>query len=182
MKKGFTLIELTISIALLGTITMAVFAIYMTAGKNFRVQSQRSYLQKEMNFTADALANEMKLATTVQQESQGKTLSGTDLIMLLPAVDNSGNFIYNGGIPEYDTFIYSREGNILRKIVIPSAGSSRSAKDFTVLTDVSSVSFTYVPDSINPLSITARLEVSRTVSKNNIKITAERTAFLRNKQ
>lgn len=181
MKKAFTMIELTIAIALLGTIMVAVFAIFTTATKNYRVQSQKSFLQKELNFTADALANELKLAHNVTQNTQSFVLSSTTLILSLPAADENGNFIYNGDIQEYDTLIYSKEGTNLRKVLIPSATSARAPKDFTVLTNVNDVNFNYSPDSLNPLSINTSITVSRAVGKSTVTLSASRSAFLRNK-
>lgn len=183
MKKAFTMVELTIAIALLGTIIVAVFSLFMTADKNYRVESQRTYLQKEINITADALANEMKLAHSVIENAHGKTLSSTTLIMQVPAIDNNGNFIYTEGVLEFDIFIYEykQAEKLLEKTVIPNQSSARAGKSFIVLRDVASVNFAYNPDIYNPLSIKANFEVTRVVGKNNIHLSAERTAFLRNR-
>jgi prepilin-type N-terminal cleavage/methylation domain-containing protein len=179
-KKGLTIIELTIAIALLSIISAAIFSLFATATKNYTLQSQKSLMQKELNFVIDALANEIKSATGTEDEHEGSTLSENTLILKLPALDESSNFIYGPAGMEFDYIIYTLGGTQLRKVVSPHINSKRPPKDSVVLADVSAFLLSYQPNQLTPKAIETTISLNRTVGKNNVRLEAKRSGYMRN--
>ena len=181
LRRGFTLIELIISIVLISIITSAVMTLFLVGVKNYQRESQRNFMQQEINFTADDLGSQIKQAAEAPEIYDTFTRDSQALILALPAIDNNQKYIYSGSSLIYDYIIFYLEDGALKKTVIPNAQSTRLAKDDSVLEDVSNFNCNYSPSTDTEL-ITCVLETSQTVSKTNLNFTATKTARLRNKQ
>jgi type II secretory pathway pseudopilin PulG len=185
-KKGFTLVELAISIALLATIMVAVGAIFSVVIKTYHVESQRGFFQKELNFVSDAMVRDIKQSHIVQNYDP-YILSSDTLILSLPSLDDTDKFIYSGGNVLTDTVVYYRSGNSFYKILFANPLSKRAHGTFlgfstTLISgDVSNVTFTYSPNINDPGQVTFSITLSRMVGKRNVTLTTKDTANLRNK-
>lgn len=181
MKKGFTVVELSISVAILGSLLAVVAGVFTVAVKNYQLEKQKADLQKELNYVADSLGNEIKNATGAPQNYDIYTLSPTTLVLTLPSLDENENFVYTSGQLEKDYFVYILSGQNLIKHVIPNPLSRRAPKVSTVLGNVSALNFMYSPDVSNVSQISFNINVSVPIGKSNAKSKATRTANLRNK-
>lgn len=186
MKKGFTLIELIIAIALLTTVMMAVASIFSVVIKTYHLESQRGFFQKDLNFVSDNITRDIKQSQLVQSYAP-YTLSSTTLILNLPALDSSGNFIYSGSQLQTDTVIYTQSGTGLIKILYPNQLSTRAVgvtpgSATTLISDnVSNLNFSYSPNITAPRQVTFSITLSRTSGARTITLTGGDTADLRNK-
>jgi len=155
--------------------------LFLVGVKNYQRESQRNFMQQEINFTADDLGSQIKQAAEAPEIYDTFTRDSQALILALPAIDNNQKYIYSGSSLIYDYIIFYLEDGALKKTVIPNAQSTRLAKDDSVLEDVSNFNCNYSPSTDTEL-ITCVLETSQTVSKTNLNFTATKTARLRNKQ
>lgn len=182
MKKGYTLIELVISIAILATIMMAVSSIFFTSLKNYRAESQKSSFQRELNFVIDNIAKDVKQAAEVPQIYEEIELSSTVLILALPAVDNDHNFIYSGDVLEKDYLVYSISGNDLIRNTYASLSGTRETEEDTLLSSVSALDFSYSPGLTDAGQVTISITQSIGVGNRTVTLTEGRMANLRNKE
>jgi prepilin-type N-terminal cleavage/methylation domain-containing protein len=181
MKKGYTLIEIIISIAILGSIMAAVGTLFVVAVKNYRTETQKSLFQRELNFVVDNIIKDVKGASIAPTEYDGFELSPSTLILGMPATDSGGDFIYTGENLELDYFVYYLSGSDLKKKVYPNIQSVREQSDNVILANVSSHTFSYYPGVGDASQITVSLTVSADVGK-VVSLTEERVTNLRNKQ
>jgi prepilin-type N-terminal cleavage/methylation domain-containing protein len=182
-KKGLSLIELSVAIALLGIIMAAMVSIFAVAVKNYRIYSQQSALQKEVNFTVDEIGKEIKQSMDMPASYDTYTRSDTTLILDLPAVDEDDNFLYDGGGVISDYYIYSYDSGALTKTVYADSSSKRypsSGSSYEILSSISSFSFTYSEPDYN--EATVNLTASKTVYGTNISISSVVTSKPRNKE
>jgi prepilin-type N-terminal cleavage/methylation domain-containing protein len=187
MKKGFTIVELVISMALLAIILVAVSSIFITAIKNYQISFARSTLQKEINFTVDDINKNIRIAAGVESTNgSGDNRGPNTLILSLPATDANGNFIYQSGVLQVDTFTYSLSSGNLHKKIKSTTGTrlAQNNSDVVILNNVvntlSDPIFSYLPSDI-PRQVQINLKVGRTVEKTNIRLTGSRLTDLRNK-
>lgn len=181
MKKGFTLVEVIIATAILGSLLAVVGGVFAVAVKNYQTETAKTNLYREINYAADAISNELKNGAVIPSSYDVYTLSQNTLIIGLPALDENENFIYTEGVLNKDIYIYTlSQGNLIKK-VIPDPSSSREPKESVVLTNVSSVNFSYYPDISNPIQVSFDINLALPVGKATAKANATRTANLRNK-
>lgn len=186
-KKGFTLIEMIIAIALLGIIMAAVSVIFTVSIKNYRNNIQKSSFQKDINFVIDNISKDIKLATSVPTEYDPPTytLSENTLILALPTIDESGNFVYVGNSPEKDYYIYYLSGNELKRKTFSSPLGIRAImneEEISLLSNVSQLQFSYLPGMSAADQVKVALTLSADINGRSITVSGERTANLRNKQ
>jgi prepilin-type N-terminal cleavage/methylation domain-containing protein len=192
-RKGFTLIEITIVILLLGIIFSVVTSIYVSALKNNKISFTKSGFQKDLNFTLDDLNKNVKQANAVITPTLPAglgcvtycTLNDKTLLLSLPAIDTNGSFKYSadGQTLLTDTFVYYLNGNILHKKIYANAASSRYSQNNTdkiIANNVSNLTFTYLPSSVAPEQVQTDMTMSLTVEKVNVRVTGTDIAFMRN--
>lgn len=181
-QSAFTLIELVISMALLGVIMAAVMSIFSTAIRSYAVNSQKSFLQKELNFTIDNIGKDIKQAVEIPANYDDTFTTNSDtLILALPATESDGDFIYTGGVLEKDYIIYWLSGSDLKKKVYANALGTRTNSENTILSNVSSLVYTYTPDALPYTQAKISLTINRTVNNISVAISGERTSNLRNR-
>lgn len=185
MKKAFTLVELLISISLLASIMVASTAIFVSATKNYQISITKSDFQKEINFTIDDIAKNVKSALSVPQTYDTFTTSQETLILSLPVLDTDGSFIYTGSVNEKDYFVYYLSGSDLHLKIYGNPAGIRSSQDGTDKILLSNITqsdiFSYSPSVSDASTVTTNLTLSKIVQKTNIKVTAKRVVNLRNK-
>ena len=185
-KKGFTLVELIISMTVLSLILVAVASVFSVSIRTYQVESQRSMFQKELNFVTDAVSRDIKQSRLVQNYNP-YILSSTTLILNLPSIDDSEGFIYSGGVPLTDTIVYYRSGASFYKVTFANPASRRAHGGFFGITwkmideNITNVSFTYSPSISAARSVSFTITESAMVGKKNVILTAKSTANLRNR-
>lgn len=186
-KKGFTLVELAIAIALLMTIMAAVGAIFSVVIKTYQIESQRGFFQKELNFFGDSITRDIKQSQVVQDYGP-HTLSASKLILSLPSIDEQNQFIYAGNDLKTDTVVYYRDGSDFYKILYPDPASKRAngitggSQTTHLAGNISNLNFTYSPNITAARQVTFSITLTKTLGKRTVTLTASDTADLRNKQ
>lgn len=180
-KRAFTIVELAISIALLGTIMAAVMSLFAVGLKNYQRESLRNQMQKELNFTADDIGIQIRQAADSPLTFGADTRSSDKLILAMPAVDSDEDFIYNGGALVLDHVVYYSSGSTLYKKVISNNLSAREDKEQPVLESVSNLNCSYTPNE-NTEIVTCNLTTSRSVAGQTLTFNAGKTARLRNQR
>jgi len=183
-KKGLTLVELLISIVILGIIFSATASLFSVAIKNYQVSSTQAVLQRETNLAVDNITREIKQSIEIP-ENYVVGRSPTVLILALPSIDENENFIYDGSSLEKDYITYSLDGTNLHKTVSANLSSTRSQKNGTdkiVLSNISSLEFTYILNSpgMETTQVNLQMTVSKTVSNTTILIDIDNSAIKRN--
>lgn len=181
MNKGTTLIELLISMAILGTLIGLSAAIFGATVRTYRVETLKGVMQKDLNYAIDNIANNVKRSGSVLEAYEERPLSATMLILGLPAEDANKKFVYNDGAMVFDTLVYELDDANLTKKLVPAAGSIRTGQNSTVLRHVSNLEFTYSPANIQKTQVSMTLSITRTVNGKPITLSASRVANLRNK-
>jgi prepilin-type N-terminal cleavage/methylation domain-containing protein len=184
-NKGFTLIELLISIAILGTIIAVTSTVFAVALRSYRLNIQKSFFQKDLNFTLDSIANTAKSASDIPLNNNGYQAAQSVLILAVPAKDQSQNFVYDGSALEKDYYIYYlSDGNLHKRIFANPNGvlAGENNSDSIVINNVSAFNTTYLPDLNNAKAATISLTLSKSVGNHNVTLSQQRTINLRNKQ
>lgn len=183
-KKAFSLIELLIALTIFGTIVTVTSSVFATAMHSYRLNIQKSFFQKDLNFTLDSIANNTKSASLIPASQGNYQSSANTLILAVSAKDQAGNFVYTANVPEYDYYIYYLSGSDLHKRIYGNANGILAGQntDSIILDNVGSFTVSYNPDINNASGVTISLGLSRQVYEHNVSLTQQRTVNLRNKQ
>jgi len=185
-SEGLTLIELIITLAIISMMILVVTQVYVTGMVNSRTDMKKATLQTGGRSVLEGITRNIKLASAVEATHDTYTSDATNLILKVPAIDSSENFIYSGGVRVNDYIVYYLEGKKLHKVVDSTNVTSRlypqNGTDNIIMTNVKSLSFTYNPaiPSVTMVNINATLEdISQ---KKPIEITLNAGGRLRNVQ
>lgn len=188
--KGTTLMEMLVAIAVFNIVILIIMTAYVGGLKIYNTEFSRNELQTSVRISSDRIASDIKKATAaVETYDIYSATANPDKVLILkvPSIDSNSHSIYTSGeIITFDYIIYKIEGSDLRKVVLPSGSSSRSAENRIILSDISNFSFSYQPTNpptdwslIDEIELTATL--SRTVKNLNIDAPLVVSAKLRNK-
>jgi len=181
IKKAFSLVELIIAMGILGVIMMAVMTLFIIGVKNYSRESQRNFMQKEINFTADDIGVQIKQAAEVPGSYDTYTRGSNTLILAVPAIDEDEEFLYIGDALLYDYFIYYLSGGTLLKKIITNENSIREDKENPVLKNVNQFECSYTPETETEL-VSCNLSTSQTISGTTLNFSANKTSRLRNQR
>jgi prepilin-type N-terminal cleavage/methylation domain-containing protein len=193
MKRGFTLIEVLISISILAVILLVLNAVYIAGIKEFPRGFEKSKMQTDLNFSLDSIGMNIKDAfrspstytngATTFSSGTGSYTHQNSLILELPAVNSSGEFIYSGSALQPDVVVYYLSGgNLYKRVYGNPAGrlSSESGQPKAILKNVSSFACTYTPAG-DPITISCNANVAKNIYGKAINLNATKTANLRNR-
>lgn len=189
-KKGLTLVELLIAMALLVVIMSAVSSIFATALRNYQVQVVQNTLQRDLNVVLDDISRSVKDAVEIPTSYEApngevfiRTPNSSTLVLALPAIDENQQFIYNqAGRVEKDYLIFQLIESELHKKIFAYEMSSRfpqNNSDKIVLEDISQLSFNYFNNS---RLVETKISLEKGVLKTSIKINGENKSVKRNEE
>ena len=159
-------------------------SVFSVALRSYRLNIQKSFFQKDLNFAVDSIANTAKSASSIPVSYNGYTTGQNTLVIAVPAKDNQNNFVYNANILQHDYYVYYVSSDSLIKRVYGNAGgklSSESGSPVTILNNLSNFTLTYNPDIPNAKSVSINLALAKTIGNHNVSVSQSRTANLRNK-
>jgi type II secretory pathway pseudopilin PulG len=140
---GFTLVETVITLGLFVMVSLALMFMLDGFGKIFYSQQALLNAAGSARQAMTAISNSTVQAANVLATSTIAgtlyTSSATTTILLLPAVDNTGNVAAN----KYDTVIFYASSGKLYEIQQPDVSSSRLAFAKTLSDTLANISFTY---------------------------------------
>jgi prepilin-type N-terminal cleavage/methylation domain-containing protein len=194
-KRGVTLIELLITLSMIGFIGAVITSVYMTGFKTFKEEMASSMVQSNAQTILDAMTTDIKNGLQIEPEYTSdsgityKTLdeaSGEEasIIIRIPAIDNDQKILYSGSTMLFDRVIYYYDNNSIHKVIYANPSSSRSAKSgYDVILDskVLVLTFAFEPDATSATLVTATISSNIAVSGNRTRsITITGQARLRN--
>jgi prepilin-type N-terminal cleavage/methylation domain-containing protein len=184
MKKGFTLIEMVISIGLISVLILVAASLFTASQRQYAYTAARTKMQNDLNFSMDSITNNIKLASVVPTSYSTYTRGADTLILGIPAKDSNQGFLYNGANLKLDYIVYFlQSGSLKRAYFGDSSGvdAGRSQTPQILVNNVSAFNCTYSPTDV-PQTVSCTYELQKAVRDKNILISATRSANLRNKQ
>ncbi len=153
-RNGLTLIEALIAMGIAAIVGTLVLSVAINSTGLFYKESSK--LQEGLNIN-DALG---KIRDSVNQSSGVAasftsggityTSSATQLVLKIPAIDNSGNIIAN----TLDYIVFFQDQTKLRYKLIHDVASSRKSQDQIFSTSVNSLTFKYLNSQNPPTEVT----------------------------
>jgi prepilin-type N-terminal cleavage/methylation domain-containing protein len=148
--KGFGLIEVLVTIAILGIISVVFIQSYLNSQKTFDVQKSKSALQTETRNSLDQIAKWVKLSTSVVStltvDNKTYTTSSEIIILKVLSVDDDQDVIAD----TYDYIVFqpnSIYSNQLDQMIYPDNNSSREQTSRTLDKNLSAIEFKYYNNS-----------------------------------
>jgi hypothetical protein len=184
-RRGTTLVELLISIAVLVVVGFLVAAMYITTERVRKSEATGSTVQLENIFgqqrLRDALNDAASIATTVTIGGTTYTTGAQTLIFKVPSIDAGGDIIAN----TWDTSVVTLTGTPptahLVLLVEPDAASSRASATKILATSVDDLRIRY--DSVSGTSstkVSVTLRTLQTISGATRRFTTDTVTTLRN--
>jgi len=190
IPKGFTLVELTVVVALMAVIMLILMSLYVTGQQFLITESARNDVIRDNRYVFDWISRDIKGAVQVVSSWDAYTTSSNCLILRIPSVDSSGLIIDIEN--ELDYIIYrlnSEHPNKLERVVDAKDGvSSRVDSTRVLATRVNS--FLLSSDgvelsSVADLTQVASIDIAMTTKQNRLgrdfQQTLDSTVKLRNK-
>lgn len=190
IPKGFTLVELTVVVALMAVIMLILMSLYVTGQQFLITESARNDVIRDNRYVFDWISRDIKGAVQVVSSWDAYTTSSNCLILRIPSVDSSGLIVDIEN--ELDYIIYrlnSEHPNKLERVVDAKDGvSSRVDSTRVLATRVNS--FLLSSDgvelsSVADLTQVASIDIAMTTKQNRLgrdfQQTLDSTVKLRNK-
>lgn len=166
MKKGFTLLELVITMGLVSVVGLLLVVIIVNSTGVFYKESSKLSEGLNINDTLSSIRSIIKqsngVVATYTDGSITYSSGTTQLILKLSSIDSSNNLIPN----TYDYFVYFLDQKKLRLKSFPDPASVRKKQDQIFSTIADLVLFQYFNLSNPPLEVSPS-----TASKVKITIT-----------
>lgn len=190
IPKGFTLVELTVVVALMSLIMLILMSLYVTGQQFLMTESARNDVIRDNRYVFDWISRDIKGAVQVVSSWDAYTTSSNCLILRIPSVDSSGLIVDIEN--ELDHIIYrlnSEHPNKLERVVDAKDGvSSRVDSTRVLATRVNSflLSSNGVElSSVADLTQVASIDIVVTTKQNRLgrdfQQTLDSTVKLRNK-
>jgi len=148
-EKGFTFIELIITMAISSVVGLLLLVIIVNSAGVFYKESSKLSEGLNINDAQNQIRESIKQTNSiaVSYTFAGVTYTSglTQLVLKVPAIDSSNNLIAN----TYDYFIFYSDTNKLRFRTFPDAASARKSQDQIFSTNVDQLKFEYL-NLLNP--------------------------------
>ncbi|MBX3167323.1 MAG: hypothetical protein KF760_07920 [Candidatus Eremiobacteraeota bacterium] len=185
MKRGFSLLELCVSLGILSFVLLGIFGVFELGQSSFHFASLRQGLQSEARVAFYALGNDLRHSSFVTVTTVPRTVS-----VILPRQESRGNqtldrdglctagvenwespgaIDIHSGFPNFDSFVVyygtsEPEGRLIRQVVRPALVGPYPNAEFSLVNSMHD----------NPLANSSRVGVTRTLSKRLLSFRARR--------
>lgn len=135
-SRGFTIVELSVSIAAGSVVALAVLSISLFFFADIMRTNAQTQLQSEAQSALNRVIEDMRTGSAIltsntvadaNEPGGGWVTSNADLVLIVatPALDSSGNFIFDSfsGAPYQDEFIYFTDGSTLYKRILSNTNA-----------------------------------------------------------
>lgn len=151
-KKGLTVIELLISMAIFAIVGIIIINILIIQNTSFKEQQIRNKLVSDSMLVFSPVRRYSLHSDAVLESYTFETVEYTTdddtLALQLPTLNVSGDVVNN----EYDYVVFDFSGDSLHVIVDPNAQSSRSALNTLLLNNVADVIFRYNSETTSDIT------------------------------
>lgn len=182
-KRGLTLIELLVTMSLIGIILIVITSVYVTGFRTFKEELASSTVQSNAQTILDAVILDAKNGMLIEPIYGAYTTGPNTIIIRVPATNESKEILYNGSDMVYDRVIYYYLNNEIHKITYAASGSTRyknDGKDSVLDKNILAMSFEYDPDQSTATLVRVNLDSVIKVGNRDKKITISGEARLRN--
>lgn len=182
-KRGLTLIELLITMGLIGSILIVITSVYLVGFRTFREELASSTVQSDAQTILDAVVTDVKNGILIEPTYDIYTTGANTIIIRVPSVNSDEEILYNGSDMLFDRLIYYYEGTNVHKVTLADPASFRyknNGNDAILDKRALNLSFTYDPDQSTATLVTVNLSSSIQLGNRNKNITISGQARLRN--
>jgi prepilin-type N-terminal cleavage/methylation domain-containing protein len=182
-KRGLTLIELLITMVLIGIVLIIITSIYVTGFRTYREELTSSIVQSNAQTILDALVLDVKNGMLVEQTYDTYSTGPDSIIIRVPALNSDHEIQYDGSDMLFDRVIYYYQNNEIHKVTFADPSSIRYPKngiDTVLDKNILSLGFEYDPDQTTATLVKATISSNIKVSNRNKQITISGQARLRN--
>lgn len=164
-RRAVTLVELLVSIGILGIIVIVVGNLFIAAGRYAAAEQSRIDVSEGVSRVFSTLDRTVRQGKAILASSGADTTSGTTMVFSLPSIDASNNL----SATLIDTVVISVDSSDpnnkkLRMTITPDATSTRPAVDQTIVDHVQDVYFRYTSDTPRlATGVTMTVAVTRTI-------------------
>ncbi len=182
MKKGFTLIETMVTIAIFILVSLALGYFYVYYYKIFHTQQALISVAGSASLAANELQNAVLQADQilVSHNFSGTVYNtGQNILVLeLPSIDGSGNIVSG----KYDYLVFYATSTHLYKLVQANAQSSRPSGSRQLSDTVSTFTFTYNNGDLTQADkIDVDMNLQTVANRQTIPYHLHQTLYLRNR-
>ena len=149
-KKGVTLIELLVGLAIFGIVVGAIYRLFIVQTKAYTVQDQAVEVQQNVRSAMEILLRDLRM-TGYDDDSPASTITVTPPI--LPPIQDTAITVsyeyYNTAAANYElhTVAYSvAAANLIRQWTVTPAGGAANVFTDPILENVDALTFTYGVD------------------------------------
>jgi len=163
-NKGFTLLELVISIAILAIISLTLTTIIIRYGIHYQKQQTEVQANLSNRFVLDEISTRIRESRTIADQTtvdgQIYTTGANTLVLKALSIDANGNTIAE----TFDYIIFYQDSTQTTKFikkVAPNALSKRLSVNQVLTANLKQITFTYdnpTPSSANSVTIDLRTE------------------------
>lgn len=182
-RKGLTLIELLITMGLIGSVLIVITSVYLVGFRTFREELASSTVQSDAQTILDAIVTDTKNGMLIEPTYDTYTTGTNTIIIRVPAVDSGQNILYSGTDMRYDRVVYYYTGSEIHKVTYADNDSIRYKNNLadTILDkNALSLSFEYDPDPTTATLVKISLSSTISVGNRNKDINISGQARLRN--
>ncbi len=157
-KKGFTLIELMIAIAIFGILSVAVIRVYTGFTRAYTTQEVAAGVQQSLRAAIDIMVHDIWLAGLDTNPSDSVAFGITDATSnrIRFTSDRDGSMTLDAS--QFEEITYEWTGNTLDQILYETIGGGGTRQ--SLVNNVTALTFTYFDQNNNP---TATLNAIRSV-------------------
>jgi len=183
MKKGFTLVELLITISLIAAIAIVISSVFISGYRTFNDEISNARIQSSAQTILDRIITETKNGMLIEATYGTYTTGANTIIIQVPAVNKNKEIQYSGTNMLFDRIIYYYADNTIHRVVYADSSSSRysyNGIDRTLSKNVLELSFGYDPTPEAATLVTATVTTGDRVNGKTKQITIIGKARLRN--
>ncbi len=182
-KRGFTLIEMMITMSLVVVLSAVISSLYITGFRTFKEQMAIATIQSDGQTILDTMTTDIKNGLSVEPTYLTHVSDANSIIIRVPAVNSQGKIIYSGTNMLVDHIVYYYENKSIHKIVYADPASVRYAKNnvnSTLDNKILILGFSYSPDTTSATLVTVSISSEIKVGTRSEQIQLTGKARLRN--
>lgn len=152
-RKGFTLIEVLITLVLAGVVMTAIYSVFISSNHSYRTQDNVADAQQRVRTGLDFMSDDMRMAGMDPLRSASAGIESATATSLRFTSDVDLNGVIDSPLnQERITYAYDAANRVLRRGLYEGTADETWE---TLIDNVSALTFTYLDSSGNPTAVVA---------------------------